>query len=543
MNRTLRTSTIAMALAAGWVLPAHAAAAKQDEVARQLAEMRAQLDQLNQRVGTLEGDLSAARARADAAENRAAAAQAEAAAAKAAAAKVPAPSVTAKPDVEISWDGAPKLATKEGWSFKPRGRLHLDAGGVSAPGAYQNSALGSMRTRVRRVRLGFEGTIPGGLGYKSELDLANGSVGFADVWLSYAPANAPLILRVGNFEPLNSMEQISSSNFNSFIERSAFNDAFSNSRKLGAALAFKSANADWRAEAGLFAAHTIDSSLDNDGWIGAARLVYAPKALGGQLHLGVNYQYRDFASNISGGTATGTGMVSTNQLARYRARPNSQLTDVRFIDTGNFAARSDQVLGLEAMAVFKGLYLASEAQWVKVKGYRAGDLANGTAAFSGGNLAVVPTADPSFFGAYGEVGYFLTGETRGYKRGDGTWARTKVLNPVSKGGMGAFQLAARYEYVDLNDDALIGGAINNFANGTTSLAALNSRLGRGGTQSSYLLGLNWYPSDYVRLMVNYGHLQVTGGPLAAAVDPASTKPVNQRDYGVNVLQTRVQVDF
>lgn len=543
MTRMLRTSTIALALASGWVLPAHAAAAKDTEVARQLAEMRAALDALNQRVGTLEGDLANARARADAAEARAASALAQADAAKAAVAAAPAASMTAKPATEVTWDGAPKLATKDGWTFKPRGRLHVDAGGVSAPGAYTSSTLGSMRARVRRVRLGFEGTVPGGLGYKAELDLANGSVGFGDVWMTYTPGNAPVVLRIGNFETLNSMEQISSSNFNSFIERAAFNDAFTNARRMGAALAYKSANNDLRAEVGLFTGHSIDSSLDNDGWIGAARLVYAPQALGGQLHFGLNYQYRDFASNISGGTASGTAMPSTNQLARYRARPNSQLTDVRFVDTGNFAAHSDQLLGVEAMAVFKGLYLASEAQWVKAKGYRAGDLASGADVFSGGNSAVVPVTDPGFFGAYGEVGYFLTGENRGYKRGDGTWARTKVLNPISKGGSGAFQIAARYEYVDLNDDALIGGATNNFTTGTSALAALNSRLGRGGTQSSYLLGLNWYPSDYVRFLVNYGHLSVTGGPLAALVDPASTLPVNDRKYGVNVLQTRMQIDF
>lgn len=542
MNRTLRTSTIALALASGWAMPAHAAAAKDNAVMQQLAAMQAQLEQLNQRVGTLEGDLAAAKARAEVAEAKVAVAVAQAEAAKSAVAAVPAATVTGKPAVEITWDGAPKLTTKEGWTFKPRGRLHLDAGTVSSPGAYTNANLGT-RARARRIRLGFEGTVPGGLGYKAEADLANGSVGFGDVQLSYSPANAPVSVRIGNFETLNSMEQISSSNFNTFIERAAFNDAFTNARRLGAAVAYRSKSDAVRAELGLFTGHSIDGSLDNDGWIGAARLVYAPKALGGQLHLGLNYQYRDFASNISGGTSTGTAMPSTNQLARYRARPNSQLTDVRFVDTGSFAAHSDQVLGLEAMAIFKGLYLSSEAQWVKTKAYRAGDLATGADVFSGGNSAVVPTGNPGFFGAYGEVGYFLTGETRGYKRGDGTWARTKVLNPINKGGSGAFLLAARYEYLDLADDALMSGATNNFTTGATSLAALNSRLGRGGTQSSYMLGLNWHATDYVRFMLNYGRIEVRGGPIAALVDPASTQPVNQRDYGVNVLQSRLQIDF
>jgi len=75
------------------------------------------------------------------------------------------------------------------------------------------------------------------------------------------------------------------------------------------------------------------------------------------------------------------------------------------------------------------------------------------------------------------------------------------------------------------------------------LAALNARLGRGGTQSSYLLGLNWYPIDYIRFMVNYGRIDVEGGPLAAIVDPLSTLPVDQRNYSVDVLAARMQVEF
>lgn len=540
MKTGLRISAIAVAITLGWASPALAGAKEDAAMRDELAAMRAQMQALAARVDSLEGQLDSAKARAESAEARAATALAQAEAAKAEAAR---PVKPAEPALAVSWKGAPEISGKEGWTFKPRGRMHIDSGSVSTPGALTSPTLGDVRTRVRRARLGFEGTVPGGFGYKLEADLANGSVGFGDVQLSYTPGNAPFSLRVGNFETLNSMEQISSSNYVTFIERAAFNDAFINARRLGAALAWKSKDDDWRAEFGLFSGHSIDSSLDNNGMIGAARLVYAPKALGGQIHLGVNYQYRDFASNISGGTSTGTGMPSTNQLARYRARPNSQLTDVRFIDTGNFAASSDQLLGVEGMAIFKGLYLAGEAQWAKTKAYRAGDRASGTDGFSSGNAAVVAIEDPGFFGAYGEVGYFLTGETRGYKRGDGTWARTKVLNPFNKGGSGAFQIAARYEYVDLADDALVNGTTNNFTDGTSTLAALSTRLGRGGTQSSYLLGLNWYPMDYVRFMVNYGHIEITGGPLAALVDPASTRPVNQRGYGVDVLQTRVQIDF
>ncbi len=443
---------------------------------------------------------------------------------------------------EVKWKGAPETSGEGGWSFKPRGRIHYDVGSVSSPGALESRNLG-FATRIRRVRMGVEGTMPGNLGYKVEADFANSNVAFGDVWLTYNPANAPITLRIGNFESLNSMEQISSSNSVTFIERNAFNDAFINARRLGAAVAWHNKASDLFVEAGLFSGHAIDNSLDNDGWIGAARAYYTPKLGDTQLHLGFNYQYRDFSSNNAGVASASLLAPSTNQLARYRARPNSQLTDIRFIDTGSFAAKSDQIIGLEAAAIFKQFYVNGEAQWLKTNAYDAGNITSGLDVFAGGNLAVVPTNNPGFFGAYAEIGTFLTGETRSYNNKLGVWSRPKVKNPINKGGMGAFQLAARLDYLDLDDEALKNGPTNNFTNGTTNLAALNSRLGRGGTQTGYLIGLNWYPIDYVRFMLNYGRVDVEGGPLAATVDPLSTTPVDQRKYSVDVLAARMQVEF
>jgi phosphate-selective porin OprO and OprP len=183
----------------------------------------------------------------------------------------------------------------------------------------------------------------------------------------------------------------------------------------------------------------------------------------------------------------------------------------------------------------------AEAQWNRVRGYRPGALASGNDAFAG-DSAVTPLSNPAFFGAYGEVGYFLTGETRGYGSGN-VWARTKVLNPINKGGSGAFQIAGRIDYLDLDTNALKTAPTNDFVTGTSSLAALNTRLGRGGTQTGYLLALNWYPIDYIRLMLNYIHVEVEGGPLAAIVEPLSTAPLDKRKYSTDGVALRAQVEF
>jgi len=146
--------------------------------------------------------------------------------------------VEKKTTTEVKWKGGPESSGPDGWTFKPRGRIHYDAGYVSIPGDYAANRNLGFNSRVRRVRLGAEGTMPGSFGYKVEADFANSNVAFGDVFLSYNPKNAPINVRIGNFETLNGLEQIASSNNISFTERAAFNDAFLNSRRLGAAVAW-----------------------------------------------------------------------------------------------------------------------------------------------------------------------------------------------------------------------------------------------------------------------------------------------------------------
>jgi phosphate-selective porin OprO/OprP len=463
-----------------------------------------------------------------------------------------------------SWKGAPQLEDKEaGWSFKPRGRIQYDVGYVSNPDDDPNGGLLTrnlgFNTRARRIRLGVEGTVPGGIGYKAEMDFANASVGFGDVILTYTPTKSPFNIAIGNQETNNGLEQISSSRWSSFMERAAFDDAFVNTRRLGINLGYANKANTLRLNAGLWAGHSIDAGLDDDSWIGAARAVYAPLMGGNQLHFGVNFQHREFQSNNNQTPSGSAGRASTNQVARYRARPFSQLTDVRFVDTGNFAAKSDNIIGLEAAGIFKSLHIAAEGQYLKSRvGYEdddvigAGDLDqfvfNDPSSCGSGNTQnpcinpryVVPGSNPSFWGVYFEVGYFLTGEIRGYK--NGTWDRTKVLKPFSKGGMGAFQVVGRVDYLDLDTGKLHGAPRHNFLTGANSTTADYTR---GGTQLGLQAGLTWIPEDYLRFLINYSHAEVEGGPLADEVSGLLTSDpdVADEDYGVDVIQARAQIDF
>jgi len=442
--------------------------------------------------------------------------------------------------VTPAWKGAPQLEDKEnGFSFKPRGRIQYDAGYVENPGhAVATRNLG-FNARARRIRLGVEGTIPGGFGYKAEADFANSSVGFGDVIITYAPKGQPYNFIIGNHETWNGLEQLSSSRFLSFMERAAFDDAFVNTRRLGVSAGLVNSAGDLRFNAGLFAAHSIDSSLDNDGWIAAARGVYSPQMGGNQLHFGANYHHRDFQSNNGTNVASSTGQPSTNQLARYRARPFSQLTDQRFVDTGNFAAKGDDIFGLEFAGIFKSLHVAAEGQYLKARAYDAGDRfdAGDPLDFFPTPSVIVPNGNPSFWGGYAEAGYYLTGETRGYKAG--TWDRTKVLKPFSNGGWGALQINGRMDYLDLADARLESAVNNNFSTGAFT-SSVNR--GRGGRQLGLLASLVWIPEDWMRIYLQYSRAAITGGPQAGTV-VAGTDPLDERDYSVDSLMTRMQIDF
>jgi phosphate-selective porin OprO/OprP len=440
-----------------------------------------------------------------------------------------------------SWKGAPLYEDKEaGWSFKPRGRLMYDVGYVTNPDDDNilNRSFG-FNTRFRRIRLGAEGTIPGGFGYKFEMDFANASVGFGDVIITYAPKDKPYGFTLGNHETLSSLEQITSSRYISFLERSAFNEAFINTRRLGLSAGLVNKSGDLRVNAGIFAAHSIDSSVDNDGWIAAGRAVYSPLLGSNQLHFGLNYQYRNFQSNNGATTNTGgAGLPSVNQQARYRARPFTQTTDVRFVDTANFAAKSDQIVGVEAAGIFKSLHVTGEAQYLKANAYNRGATFTDANDFFPTNSFLVPSGNPSFWGGYAEVGYFLTGEVRGYK--NGLWDRTKVLKPFSKGGWGAVQLNGRVDYLDLDSNKLKNGVSNNFLTGG-SAASIN--LTRGGKQLGLLGSVVWIPEDYLRMYFQYARANITGGPFSDDVDPGAGKPFDKRDFTVDTLTARASIDF
>ena len=489
-------SRLALLALAAAPLPALAAPAedREAELRAIIARQQAQIDALTRRLDALEGRPPAVTA-------------APPPDPSAVATAAPTPAAPIAPPVAISFKGAPEFATGDGWRFKVRGRVNYDTSWVGNPNGRLAAKDLGLTTRFRRLRLGVEGELPGGFSYKSEAEFADSQVRAVDVALSYrASKTAPIEVTIGHIEPLNGFEQITSSRYTSTIERGEYNEAFANVRRLGGYLTYIAP--DIRISAGAFG-DTVNADRANDELVLASRAVWAPRVGDTQLHFGANVAYRTY---------------QTNQLGTsYRARPFTNNTDTRFVDTGAIALESDHIVGAEFIAIRGPFHVIAEAQRLRARTIRPGQ------ALPSGDVAVGrrTSFDPDFWGAILEVGWFFTGETRAYR--DGLWARTRPLRPLGKGGIGAVSLNLRYDRLDLSDEA--------------DDARTAADLVDGGRQDGYLAALVWQPTDYVRFTLQYAHGVVAGGPLQAIVNPNSPKPTSDRSFEFDMAALRAAWDF
>ncbi|MDG6079649.1 hypothetical protein E3U23_10635 [Erythrobacter litoralis] len=439
----------------------------------EIAELKAQLEALSQRVESLESELEMARVASNA-ETVVPSIPLANSAGQGRIARSP-PSLTQElrptaTEVEtVTFKGGPLIENPGGWSFKPRGRLNIDAGAVALPDGV--AAEEGFSSEVRRARLGAEGTIPGGFGYKFEVEFAGNNLELTDALMFYSDGG--LWILAGQHNTFQSLEELTSARFTSFIERAAFTDAFNFERRLGVSIQYE--KGDLLFQGGAFSDNSADLPSKNYSFDG--RAVWIPKFGDTQFHLG--------------GSLHLTGVEGDGSV-RYRQRPLVRFTATRLIDTKEIEAEREFGIGLETALIAGPFHAAGETHWQTVE--RPGEL-----------------TDPTFFGGYLETGLFLTpNDTRGYK--EGLFDRVRPVREIGEGGIGAVQVAARYDYLDLND-------LNIF----------------GGIQNAYQFSLIWTPTDYTRLLLTYGRTDYTD-----AVLPDEN---GNSDYGVDSLGVRAQVDF
>ncbi|GAB5536999.1 MAG: porin [Rubricoccaceae bacterium] len=353
--------------------------------------------------------------------------------------------------------------------FTPFGRLNLDAGLTGFSDA--EVVADGFGSEIRRARLGVKGDLAGGFGYKFEIDFAGNATDVTDAIITYKDGG--MTVSVGQHNTFQSLEELTSSRFSSFIERAAFTDAFGFERRLGVSMQVPAGSVLF--QAGVFTDNVGD--LPGQSWSADGRAVLSPSVGTTQLHLGGSVHYAESAAGDS---------------LRYRQRPLVHFTGTRPINTGYLTTDSEFGAGVESGVIAGPLHAVSEAFWQTVNRPDALD-------------------DAQFFGGYAEVGVYLTGgDRRGYK--GGRFDRTKPKTPVGAGGVGAIEVNLRYDYLDLNDGAIVGGV-----------------------QNGYFASLVWVPTDHTRFLVNYGRQHYD--------DPVVALPAGSRAVSANVFGVRGQIDF
>jgi phosphate-selective porin OprO and OprP len=407
--------------------PALAQAPELDELQRQLATMQTEVARLSAQVAELQARDQAA---------------------------LPPPSA---PTTKTEWKGGPELSEESGWSFKPRGRLQVDAAVIDAPSSIPGNSLG-FATEFRRAYLGLDGTIPGGFGYRVEADFANSSVNLTDVYLTYKPTRG-VTLTLGQHKPFGGLEEMTSDVFTTMMERAAFVSGFGFERRVG--LSGTYAGGDVVVQLGAFTDNAADLNVDsNNSYSLDGRVVFSPKIGEGILHIGGSAHFRELNDAAT--------------TVRYRARPFVHTTDLRLIDTRPFSATGERNFGAE-LAYIHGPF------HVTLEGHRMTAIRPGL-------------PNPTFWGGFAEVGLLITpGDKTGYR--SGAYDRIRPVRPIGKGGIGAIQFNARYDRLDLTNGAIVGGLQQ-----TAGVSAV------------------WIPTDYVRFLINYGRLWITDAAVPAGAD-------------------------
>lgn len=236
-----------------------------------------------------------------------------------------------------------------------------------------------------------------------------------------------------------------------FMERPSLRRAFGAARKVG--LRAASNGDDWGWSAGVFKGD-INETIGASDWTLAARGYLGLSSGDINWFLGASARYR----------------AQEPSAISYGDKPYTFAVGKQF----KYLGGTSDILAAGEIAFQRGAF------------YGVTELA-----FLRAQSAISANQKDTLSGAYIELGYNITGEETKFDFKRGAFGKARVSNPVSAGGMGLWQISARYDVLDTSA-------------GSSVLNALN-----GGLQKSFVFGLNWQPTKHVRLLANYSRASIS----------------------------------
>lgn len=378
---------------------------------------------------------------------------------------------------ELDWFNGWKLSSTGGLSyvhpdsdcywFKLSGILRID----------ETVFMGDYRDKGRNFPSGahmkaVDFYVDGGIGKNWEYTVAYEFDGhefhFGDTWLSYMGVCDNNQIFVGNVPGTwFGLDNANSTTWNPFLERSIQTTAFYLFHGLGVMTDFWWDNGGitfvasqprpnypevYPETATIGTDHLARRSIRDkrDRWTGIVRATFAPvHDLGNVWHFGMSGAWREFVTQENG---VPVSLVQFSTTPEGRARNTGRL-----VNTGFIRANNARYFNVEAARQCGPAML--EGEYTNVYVHRIGDN-QGTVRFYGWNL---------------QGRYLLTGEAHEYDVRDGNFSTVTPCSPC-----GAVEIAARYDFLNLNDKNV-----------------------RGGSEHNATLGLNWFVNKQVRLSANY----------------------------------------
>ncbi len=323
------------------------------------------------------------------------------------------------------------------------GRFHLD-------GAATFDDLTPMDDgwRVRRARPEFRARLFEVVNLKVDYEFAPDRQGWRNVWARVTPHEAVWV-QGGNFITPFGLEEWSSSNHLLFMERalpSALAPGFQTGGAIGVRGKLGRSNSRHRFTLATMVGTAPFSSGEDDRHKSehvsiSARATYAPLARRKRVfHLGGSFEWRS---------------LQTGSVWRVRSRPESSIAEA-ILGTVRLGDVDSTISGAGEVAwIHRSLSVQAEAITTRLR--RTG------------------APDALLWGAYGQVGWIVTGEHRRYSRNT-----ARIRGPVPDRLLGAVELGVRVSHLDLIDQDIAGGR-------ATDVTA----------------GVNWYLRQNLRLMANY----------------------------------------
>lgn len=427
-------------------------------------------------------------------------------------------------------NGRPTITTSDG-NFRVafRGVFQYDAAHYEQddPAAVDNRRADvanasdlSSGGNFRRARIGIDGTVFHDWNFALWYEMGGSGVEAAQLnqaYIEYAgwkpwETAAPLRFRIGAWATPVNLEDATSNTEGLFLERPAI-----------AELERSISGGDGRTGVGVFA--------NGDRWYWSSVLTGAVVGNSSEFDEQTGYLLRAAFLPLRGTTygvhvgANVTGVLDVadtdatvldQQRVRLRERPELRVDGARFVDTGNINADGVTTYGVELGGFWKNLYASGEYIAIDVDRHGLG-------------------SDPSFSGWYVQGAWTLTGEARRWNSANGGFQGVRPANAFDprNGHWGAWEIAARYSDLDLN-----------YHEGVQGAGPIVNDSVRGGDQRITTLGLNWYPNNTVRFLLDYQWVEIDRfDPEDSSIPTAVPGLGAQIGQDFQAISLRTQVAF